>query len=72
MLADGSESDGLATEGASDALADLERSNADEVWQVRTHTRIRMKSEVVAQPGNSSDRRKIKVLGVMGDLTAGG
>jgi hypothetical protein len=72
MFNDGLESDGLAPDGALDALADLERNTADEVKQMRAHTRIRVKSEVVAQPGNSSDRLKFKIVGVMGDISAGG
>ena len=72
MFNDSLESDGLAADGALDALADLERNTADDVKQMRAHMRIRVKSEVVAQPGNSSDRRKIKVRGVMGDISAGG
>jgi hypothetical protein len=57
----GFEEDLLADDDALEALADLERKMSDAVKQMRTSSRIRVKSMVIAQPGNSSDRVKSKI-----------
>ncbi len=59
-------------EDALESLADLERSKSDVVKRARTSTRIRVKSKVIAQPGNSRDRRRFKVQGITGDISSGG
>ena len=55
-----------------ESLADLERNQADAVKRARSSTRIRIKSKVVAQPGNSGDRLKFKIQGITGDISSGG
>ena len=59
-------------EDALDSLADLERNTPAEIIKSRGTTRLRIKSKVIAQPGNSGDRRKIKIQGINGDLSSGG
>ena len=54
------------------SLADLERNECDSVKQARASTRVRIKSMVIAQPGNSGDRLKSKVQGITGDISSGG
>ena len=55
-----------------ESLADFERNTSDSVKRSRTSTRVRVKSKVVAQPGNSGDRLKFKIQGVTGDVSTGG
>jgi len=57
---------------ALETLADFERNTPDAVKRARVATRIRIKSKVIAQPGNSGDRLKSKVQGITGDISAGG
>ncbi len=55
-----------------ESLSDLERNTSDSVKRARTSTRLRIKSKVIAQSGNSGDRLKFKIQGVTGDVSAGG
>ncbi len=55
-----------------DSLADFERNTSDEIKLTRSSTRVRIRSKVIAQPGNSSDRQTTKVQGITGDISAGG
>ena len=65
-------SDALQQEELLDSLADLERNTSEEIIKSRGNTRLRVKSKVIAQPGNSGDRRKIKMQGITGDISASG
>ena len=55
-----------------EALVDLERNTSDAIIKSRSTARLRMKSKVIAQPGNSGDRAKLKMQGILGDISAGG
>ena len=55
-----------------ESLADLERNTSEAIVKSRGNTRLRVKSKVIAQPGNSGDRRKIKMQGITGDISVGG
>jgi len=62
----------IKQDDALEALADLERNKSSEIKEARTSSRIRIKSKVIVQPGNSGERNKIKIQGVTGDISAGG
>ncbi len=64
--------DAAAPNEAMDLLHDLEHNVPDAIKRARSSTRVRIKSKVIAQPGNSGDRLRFKVQGVTGDLSAGG
>lgn len=53
-------------------LEEIERSTPDAIKRERAHTRISMRSAVIIQPGNHSERRKLKIQAVTGDVSAGG
>ncbi|MEA1950178.1 MAG: PilZ domain-containing protein [Planctomycetota bacterium] len=72
MFKNGSERDTLLEDDALESLADLEHNKSDTVKRARSNTRIRIKSKVIAQPGNSGDRLKFKIQGVSGDISTGG
>ncbi len=55
-----------------ESLADLERNTSEAIIKSRGNTRLRIKTKVIAQPGNSGDRRKIKMQGITGDISASG
>jgi hypothetical protein len=64
---------GLALEeDALASLADLEGNTSEAIKRARSSTRLRIKSKVIAQPGNSGDRFKWKVQGITGDVSSGG
>lgn len=65
-------SDGCQQEEVLESLADLERNTSEAIIKSRGNTRLRVKSKVIAQPGNSGDRRKIKMQGITGDISSGG
>ncbi len=67
-----SQSDSLLEEDVLESLADLERNRSDMVKRARSSTRVRIKSRVIAQPGNSGDRLKSKIQGVTGDISTSG
>ncbi len=72
MSLNGFQDDTLSENDALESLADLEHNKSDVVKRARSSSRIRIKSKVIAQPGNSGDRLKSKVQGVTGDISAGG
>ena len=72
QLSETQSSDLLAQEEIVESLGELERNVSEEIIKSRSATRLRIKSLVIAQPGNSSDRRKIKLQGMMGDISEGG
>ncbi|MDO8630845.1 MAG: PilZ domain-containing protein [Phycisphaerales bacterium] len=53
-------------------LRDLERNTPSEIRRQRAHFRLAVKAGVVLQPGNASEMMKLKVQGVMGDISEGG
>lgn len=55
-----------------DLLQELEQSTPDAIKAARAHTRITVRSHVIAQPGNMSERLSMKVKGVTGDISGGG
>lgn len=55
-----------------ESLADLERNTSEAIIKSRGNTRLRLKTKVIAQPGNSGDRRKSKMQGITGDISASG
>lgn len=55
-----------------EALSELEKNTPDAVKGLRAHERLSIRSKVVAEPGNASDRLSMKVQGVTGDLSASG
>jgi hypothetical protein len=59
-------------EDALDSLAELERNTPAEIIKSRGTARLQIKSKVIAQPGNSGDRRKIRIQGITGDISSGG
>jgi hypothetical protein len=66
------QSDTFQQEEALASLADLEQNTSEAIIKSRGNTRLRVKSKVIAQPGNSGDRRKIKMQGITGDISSGG
>ncbi len=72
MSNNGSQTDTLPEDDVLESLADFERNTADSVKRARSSTRLRVKSKVIAQSGNSGDRLKFKIQGVTGDVSAGG
>lgn len=63
---------GEQVEDAFAILDDLERNTPDEIRKQRAHFRLSVKAPVIVVPGNASDRAKLKVKGVTGDVSAGG
>jgi PilZ domain len=61
-----------SSEDAFNLLQELEKSKPDEIRRQRGHFRVAVKSSVVVRPGNSSERLKIKVKGVTGDVSESG
>ena len=57
---------------ALDLLQELERNTSDEVRKQRLHARITIKIGITLQPGNVSDRMKLKMQGVTSDVSQGG
>ena len=53
-------------------LEEIERSTPDAIARERAHTRVSLRSAVIVQPGNHSQRRTLKVQAVTGDVSAGG
>ncbi|MBN2296745.1 MAG: PilZ domain-containing protein [Pirellulales bacterium] len=72
MLDQDSKIDTLVDDDVLDSLADLEGNKSETIKSARASVRIRVKSKVIAQPGNSSNRLKLKIQGVTGDISAGG
>jgi len=66
------QTDAFQQEEALASLADLERNTSEAIIKSRGNARLRVKSKVIAQPGNSGDRRKIKMQGITGDISSGG
>ncbi len=60
------------SDDAIELLQGLEQNVPSEIKRARTSTRVRIKSKVIAQPGNSGDRLRFKVQGVTGDVSGGG
>ena len=54
------------------ALAELERNTSEAIREMRAHERITLKTKIVAEPGNLSQRRELKVQGISGDVSEGG
>lgn len=59
-------------EDALDMLHELEKNTPEEIRRQRTDFRIAIKAGVIAQPGNVSDRMKLKMKGVSGNISNGG
>ncbi|CAG0975138.1 hypothetical protein PHYC_01463 [Phycisphaerales bacterium] len=57
---------------AFDLMRDIERQTPDEIRRKRSSHRIAVKARIVVQPGNSSDLGKLKLEGVLGDISANG
>lgn len=53
-------------------LREMEQSKPDSVKKLRAHTRVSIQSRIIAQPGNYSDRLKLKLQGMTGDISPGG
>jgi len=73
MLGDGN--DLLSEKGlgkALDLMQELERNTSDEVRKQRHHARVMIKVGVTLQPGNVSERMKLKMKGVTSDVSEGG
>jgi len=64
--------DGPIADEALDLLQDLEQNVPAAIKGARSSTRLQIKSKLIAQPGNSGDRLRLKVQGVTGDVSAGG
>ena len=62
----------LSDNDALDSLAELELNQSDAIKRARLSTRIRVKSKVIAQSGNSGDRMKFKIQGATGDISSNG
>jgi len=62
----------LVDDEAFAVLRDLERNTPAEIRRQRAHFRLAMKAGVVLQPGNASEMMKLRVQGVMGDISEGG
>ncbi|MCA9290358.1 MAG: PilZ domain-containing protein [Phycisphaerales bacterium] len=58
--------------GSLDLLLELEQNTPDAVRRQRSHARFTVRSRIICQPGNASDRLTMKIQGVSGDLSAGG
>lgn len=71
MSNSGYPSDTLLEDDVLESLADFERNTSDSVKRARSSTRLRIRSKVIAQPGNSGDRMKFKIQGVTGDISTG-
>jgi hypothetical protein len=65
-------SGGLGNDDAHDLLRELENNTPEEIRRQRHDFRIAVKAAVIAQPGNVSDRMKLKMKGVSGDVSQGG
>ena len=53
-------------------LRELEQNTPESIRRARMHHRLVVKSPVVAQPANMSDRLRMKVKGTSGDISQGG
>ncbi|MEO0512303.1 MAG: PilZ domain-containing protein [Planctomycetota bacterium] len=53
-------------------LGELEQSTPESVRAARAYTRLEVRTRVVVQPANMSERRTLKVQGITGDISAGG
>ena len=54
------------------AIAEVDGNTQESICRIRAHERFTLKTKVVAQPGNVSQRRELKIQGVSGDISAGG
>lgn len=72
MLEHDSKIDTFLDDDVLDSLADLEGNKSETLKRARSSDRVRVKSKVFAQPGNSGDRLKCKIQGVTGDISARG
>jgi c-di-GMP-binding flagellar brake protein YcgR len=68
----GATSGSLGKDEAFEMLQELERSTSDEIRRQRAHFRLAIKTGVVLQPGNASERLSLKLKGVTGDVSEGG
>jgi len=57
---------------AFEMLQELEHNTSDEIRRQRAHFRLAIKTGVVLQPGNASERLSLKLKGVTGDISEGG
>ena len=62
----------LNAEESFELLRELERNTPEEIRKQRTHFRIPIKTNIVLQPGNSSQLLEFKVKGVTGDISESG
>ncbi len=53
-------------------LQELERNTSDAIRKARSSQRMEIRCSIVVQSGNSSERNKMKVKGVTGNISAGG
>lgn len=53
-------------------LQELERNTSDAIRKARSSQRIELRCPIVVQSGNSSERHKMKVKGVTGNISSGG
>jgi hypothetical protein len=64
---------GLSDDDAAfELLTELERQTPEEIRRQRTTHRIALRARVLIQPGNASEMLKLKVKGVLGDISSGG
>jgi hypothetical protein len=62
----------LSATEALESLSEFERNKPEIIKRARSTSRIRIRSKVIAQPGNSGDRLKSEVQGITGVVSAGG
>lgn len=55
-----------------DLLGELQQSTPEAIKGARAHTRLTIRTKVIVQPANMSQRLSMKVQGVSGDISAGG
>lgn len=55
-----------------DLLSELQQSTPEAVKGARAHTRLSIRTKVIVQPANMSQRLSMKVQGVSGDISGGG
>ena len=53
-------------------VREMEQSTPDSIKKMRAHTRLEIKSRLIVQPGNHSDRLRLKLQGMTGDISPGG
>lgn len=72
MWQDSNHRDLFSGTDALDALSDLERNTSEAVISQRASARLEIRTKICIRPGNASQRQKMAIQGLTGDISNGG